>query len=230
MKTILLIGILITSIFANTYTVNINNYKPNLDVEKTAKVIVSELRPLLDEPLNWCTVEPTNDITALRKGRNFTKIILSVNVKCDHTTARKLLKNIWNKYDTFLHEHGNIVDSIMERQYPDYHLNWGYGLNDYNFIQLKLLSHFGGTTSFNNKCLFFRLTLNDEFETIPMRIDMPGNLLKIIPTNEISNRPPIKNYRFILTVPNKYLESGKLNIKLDRVWHLVNNEQFIRKY
>lgn len=231
MKVILIIiSLVIASTTAANFKLKVNGYNHDENVEKTAWAVVNELEPLLNKPLNWCTVKPTGDMQALRKGHNSTKVIISVDVKCDHRVARKLLKKIWNKYDRFLWRHGKIVDSIMERQYPDYHLNWGYLLNEYTFIQLKLLRNFGGTTTFHNKCLFFRLTFNDDVETLPMRIDMPGNLLKIVPTNSIPNRPSVKTYKFLVTIPNKYLDDGELDIKLDRVWHLVNNERYISTY
>jgi hypothetical protein len=231
MKIILiLISILLTSATAGNFKITVSDYEADTNTVETAKKIVNELAPLLDKPLNWCTIEPTGSTRALRKGPTSTKVLMEFTVKCDFSETRKTLKNIWNKYDTFLYAHGNIVDAVMERQYPDYNLVWGRSMSDYYFIQIKLLNHFGGSNSFNNNCLFFRLSINDDFETIPMRVAMPGSLAKIIPTNGISSHPPATNYTFLIDIPNKILDEGELDIKLDRVWHLSVNEQYKTTY
>lgn len=230
MKIIILIYILFIYTFSYSINMKVVGFNVHQDVRVTANDIVNELSALLEQPLNWCTVKPTGEINVLRKGITHSNVFITVKVKCDHTEARKLFKDIWNRYDTFLNDHGDIVDNVMERRYPGYHLNWGYGLNGYDFIQLKLLPNFGGSTSFANKMLFFRLTINAEYETIPMRVGMSGNLIKIIATNGIPNRPPEEIRKFLISVPNKLLKSGDIDIKIDRVWHLVNNEEYIRSY
>lgn len=195
------------------------------DSEKTANELIEDLGYFLDKPLNWCKVTPTGDINLIRQDLNDSKVLIKFKVECDHSEARMKLKKFWNKYDSFLHSNGELVDWKIERMYPDYQLRWGFAMNDYTFIQLYLLSNFGGDKSNHNKCVFFRLIINDEMKTIPFRINMPGSTMKIIPSNTIPNEVDYE-YSFVVSIPNEYLKEGNLDIKVKRVWHLVNGERY----
>ncbi len=224
------ITILILSL---AFTVNAAKYKiavANYDrqsIDSTLIVMLGELKYFLDEPLNWCDVYPIDEFSVVEQGSIYSKVSIKMQADCDESIARRKFKEFWVKYDKFLYEHGDRVDELLENIYPDYKLYWGMAMNSYNFIQLKIQPNFGATGSTYEKVLFFRLKLNNEYLTDPMRLEMPGSLLNTIPTNTIPDRFT-RSAQYVFVIPTKLLKSDELSIDVQRQWHLVSKETFIK--
>lgn len=230
MKTIIntfLLIILVNISFAGSFEVNIKNHDRS-DINETLDYLMEDLEFFLDKPLNWCNIKPTSDVSIIYKREIKSRIKMGFEIKCDHNEARKEFKKFWKKYDSFLQKHTSLVDQRMEIKYPDFKLKWGMAINDYMFIQLYNKKSFGGSHTFYNKCVFFTLDFNDgEYESETLRINMPGNTLTIIPTNTIPDRTHYVYY-FNLDVPTKILEDDEVDIDINRVWHLVNHQSYIK--
>jgi hypothetical protein len=224
------ITILILSL---AFTVNAAKYKiavANYDrqsIDSTLIVMLGELKYFLDEPLNWCDVYPIDEFSIVEQGSIYSKVSIKMQADCDESIVRRKFKEFWVKYDKFLYEHGDRVDELLENIYPDYKLYWGMAMNSYNFIQLKIQPNFGATGSTYEKVLFFRLKMNNEYLTDPMRLEMPGSLLNTIPTNTIPDRFT-RSAQYVFVIPTKLLKSDELSIDVQRQWHLVSNETFIK--
>jgi len=212
---------------AGDFEVKVSNFDKT-NINATADDMMEDMEYFLKEPLNWCEVTPVGELSIMHQNKSYSRVQLSFEIKCDHENVRKKFKKFWNQYEDFMYKNQNLVDSRISREYPDYELRWGMEINDYMFIQLHLMSAFGGSNTFNNQCVFFRLKIGDEFETIPFRADMPGSMLKIIATNTIPNRTQYV-YTYLFDIPTMLIEDGELDIDVERVWHLVNREKYIRR-
>lgn len=223
--TILILSLAFT-VNAAKYKIAVANYDKQ-SIDSTLIVMLSELKYFLDEPLNWCDVYPIDELSVVEQGSIYSKVSIKMQADCDESIVRRKFKEFWVKYDKFLYEHGDRVDELLENIYPDYKLYWGMAMNSYNFIQLKIQPNFGATGSTYEKVLFFRLKLNNEHLTDPMRLEMPGSLLNTIPTNTIPDRFTC-SAQYVFVIPTTLLKSSELSIDVQRQWHLVSNETFIK--
>ncbi len=223
--TILILSLAFT-VNAAKYKIAVANYDKQ-SIDSTLIVMLSELKYFLDEPLNWCDVYPIDELSVVEQGSIYSKVSIKMQADCDESIVRRKFKEFWVKYDKFLYEHGDRVDELLENIYPDYKLYWGMAMNSYNFIQLKIQPNFGATGSTYEKVLFFRLKLNNEHLTDPIRLEMPGSLLNTIPTNTIPDRFT-RSAQYVFVIPTTLLKSSELSIDVQRQWHLVSNETFIK--
>ena len=230
MKTINLIAILflsvITSLHAGSFEIKVKDFDSS-DIDKNADELMEDLEYFLEKPLNWCKVKPSGEINVMHQTATTSRIKMGFEIKCDHGDARRKLKKFWNKYENFLYRYETLIDNRIERMYPDYQLRWGLAINNYMFIQLYNLDAFGGSLGTYNCNVFFRLKFGEDYETIPFRINMPGNTLTVIPSNTIPDRTHYVYY-FTFNIPTEILTSGKVDMDIERVWHLVNREKFIK--
>lgn len=215
------------------FIANSSNYKINVanvddeQVDETLVALMEDLKPFIEKPLNWCEIKPTGEFVVMEKGPIYSRVRIQMNATCDESETRQKFREFWFKYRNFLHDHGDRVDDAIECMYPDYELTWGESINSYQFLKLGIRTVYGGTGSFHDKSLFFRLQINEEYLTDPMRLEMQGSTLKLIATNTLPDRLTSDAW-FVFVIPTKLIKSNEFNVDVQRQWHLSAHEKFIK--
>ena len=86
----------------------------------TAAMFIEEIKPFLETPMYWCTVEPTgeSEVFATKNPEVYT-LQVTGEMSCHEKPAYDYFISITNRYKRFLLDNADIVDKMIQAKYPD---------------------------------------------------------------------------------------------------------------
>ena len=216
---------------AYSYTFNVSKIRDYNDkISQQAIQFVRELAPLIDKPLSWCQIEPTGEIELISNYNSTSTFSVQMKVSCDERKQRAHLEALWYKYRKLLDnpDANAIIHDLISNRYKDIKVKWGLALNDFTYLTIIKKSEYGGTLHYNNKVLFFKFVVNgNEYHEL-YRVEMQGNLLTTIETNQV---PTVftKKVKFLVEIDDNLL-SNNVDLDIIRVWHTNRDPEVSTEY
>lgn len=185
----------------------------------TAAMFIEEIKPFLETPMYWCTVEPTGESEVLATGNPEVYILqVTGEMSCHEKSAYDYFISIANRYKRFLLNHADIVDKMIQAKYPD--LEFRCLMMNHTFattIQYNKRKDWPTIYNYDNKIKFFKMVLNDEF--ISPNIEIFREHGALISTYDDPKYSHKVRKKFKFKVYKKTISKGSLKIRFETVYH-----------
>lgn len=215
---LLLIG---SSYAGSNVTVNLQSQlgigKSNKD---TAAMFVKEIQQFLENPMYWCSVEPTGEVKVVPTEQEDIVILKIIGrMTCHEKIAYDYFKSICNRYQSFILENAALIEEMISEKYPD--LGFRALMMNFTFaVEITYKNNSAWVNRFNyaGKIKFFKMVLNDKY--ISPNVLMFHEHGCLIATNYDDPPSLYKEYEeFEFEVYKRTIAKGDVNIRFETVYH-----------
>jgi len=184
-------------------------------IEDSAAMFINEIRPFLETPMDWCTVEPTGEASVFPTGEQNVYIVqITAEMSCNEAMAYKYFKNITDRYKEFILNNSRFINGMITKQYPD--LEFMGLMMNHTFVVEICYNKEHGKHYRTNQTKFFKMVLNDKFVSPDMKMFRSlGDLI----TNGTPSPPFKVSEEFTFKIYKKTLAEDSFNIRFETVYH-----------